>query len=215
MTLTLLSPDAQKINDMAAKWEEDVQKFELNPGDLEKAWEQLIEMKKYKVVDGVLGGTDDLTEKVTSQLKTDQSLANGTSIAFLAEFDGKSCLFLADAHRDLICESIKKLIPSGEKRLKVDAVKVSHHGSEHNISEDLIKLIDAKHYLISTNGSIHKHPDKSSIEKIIKGSKRDPELWFNYKTEYTSPWSEGPSNSARKYVSHFPKTKEGGILIEL
>jgi len=31
-------------------------------GDLEKAWEQLVEMKKFQVVEGVLGGTDDLSK---------------------------------------------------------------------------------------------------------------------------------------------------------
>ena len=215
MKLSLLSPNAQKLNELAAKWETDVKKYELSPGDLEKAWEQLVDMKKYKVVEGVLGGTDDLTEKVTSQLRTDQSAANGTSIAFHAKFGRKSCLFLADAHPDLICESIRKLIPNGKKRLKVDAVKVSHHGSKHNITDEIMKLIDAKHYLISTNGSFHKHPDKSAIETIINGYDGVPEFWFNYKTEYTSPWAQASSDGEKKCITHYPKTDDGGIVIEL
>jgi len=215
MKLTLLSPSQKKLEEMAAKWTKDVEKYKLEPGDLEAAWEQLVEMKKYRVVKGVLGGTDDLSKKLTKQLKTDQSLANGTSIAFLAEFEGKSCLFLADAHADVVCESLRKLIPTGQKQLKVDAVKMSHHGSRHNISEDLMKLIDAKHFLVSTDGSIHEHPDKSAIEAVIYCSVQKPTLWFNYRTKYTSPWSRVSARSEKSFTSKYPKSEDGGIVVEL
>ncbi len=214
MKLTLLSPSQQKLEDMADKWAKDVEKYKIKPGDLEAAWEQLVEMKKYRVVEGVLGGTDDLSNKLTKQLKTDQSIANGTSIAFLAEFEGKSCLFLADAHADVICESLRKIIPAGKKRLKVDAVKMSHHGSKHNISEDLLKLIDAKHFLISTDGSIHEHPDKPAIEAVIQWSVQ-PTLWFNYRSDQNAPWAKVPVNSKKSFTSQYPKSKGGGIVIDL
>ena len=215
MKLTLLSPSHQKLKDMAAKWTKDVQKYKLEPGDLETAWEQLVEMKKYRVVDGVLGGTDDLTKRLTKQLKTDQSKANGTSIAFLAEFEGKSCLFLADAHTDVICESIKKLIPAEKERLKVDAVKISHHGSRHNISEDLMKLIDAKHILISTDGSIHEHPDKPAIEAVLQWSVRKPTLWFNYRSKQNAPWAKASRNRGESYTACYPEEGSEGIVVEL
>lgn len=215
MKLTLLSPTQKKLSEMAKKWTQDVKKFNLKPGDLDSAWEQLVKIKKYKIIEGVLGGTDDVTERLVKQLKTDQSLANGTSIAFLAEFEGKSCLFLADAHADVVCESLKKLIPQGEKRLKVDAVKVSHHGSKKNISKALVSLIDAEHFLISTNGSIHKHPDKQAIEAVINWSVRKPTLWFNYRSEQNEPWSKPPAGSKKNFTSKYPKSKDGGIVVEL
>lgn len=215
MKLTLLSPSPEKLKEMGDKWTKDVEKYKLEPGDLEAAWEQLVEMKKYRVVDGVLGGTDDLSEKLTKQLKTDQSLANGTSIAFLAEFEGKSCLFLADAHTDIICESIKKLIPSGQERLKVDAVKMSHHGSRHNISGDLMKLIDAKHYLVSTDGSIHQHPDKPAIEAVLQWSVQKPTLWFNYKSKQNAIWAKAPKTGSASYTAYYPTEGSEGIVVEL
>lgn len=215
MKLTLLSPTPKKLEDMAGKWTQHVEKYKLEPGDLEAAWEQLVEMKKYRVVDGVLGGTDDLTKRLTEQLKTDQSEANGTSIAFLAEFEGKSSLFLADAHADVVCESLKKLIPSGQERLKVDAVKMSHHGSKHNISEDLMKLIDAKHFLVSTDGSIHDHPDKPAIEAVLQWSIRKPTLWFNYRSEQNSIWGKGPKERDVSYTACYPAGGSEGIVVEL
>lgn len=215
MKLTLLSPSPSKLEEMADKWAEDVKKYKFEAGDLEAAFKQLVEMKKYRVVEGVLGGTDEQSEKLTKQLKTDQSVANGTSIAFLAEFGGKSCLFLSDAHTDAICESIKKLMPARQKRLKVDAVKMSHHGSKHNISEELMKLIDAKHYLISTDGSIHEHPDKSAIEAVIQWSVRKPTLWFNYRSKQNELWAKASANGKKDFTSQYPTSKGGGIVVEL
>jgi len=215
MKLTLLAPDEEKLKSMAAKWRKDVAAHGLEPGDLDDAWEQLVETTKYHLDDGLLGSSDDFSKEIAKQLKTDESVANGTSIAFLAEYEGKSCLFLADAHADLICKSLKRLIPGGQDRLMVDAVKISHHGSRHNISEDLMKLIDAKHYLISSNGAYHKHPDKAAIEAIIHWSKRKPILWFNYQTKYTSAWSEVPTNGDKKFASNYPTSGKGGIVIEL
>lgn len=215
MKLTLLSPYPEKLKDMADKWVKDVEKFKLAPGDLEEAWKQLVEMKKFKVVKGVLGGTDDLTKKIAKQLKTDQSLANGTSIAFLAEFAGRSCLFLADAHAAVVCESIKKLIPAGQERLKVDAVKMAHHGSKHNISEELMELIDAQHFLISTDGSIHDHPDKPAIDAIVQWSVRNPTLWFNYRSKQNAGWAKVPAGSTKKFASSYPKSGEEGIIVDL
>jgi hypothetical protein len=215
MKLTLLSPSPEKLKEMGDKWTKDVEKYKLEPGDLEAAWEQLVEMKKYRVVDGVLGGTDDLTERLTKQLKTDQSEANGTSIAFLAEFEGKSSLFLADAHADVVCESLRKLIPKGQNHLKVDAVKMSHHGSKYNISEDLMSLIDAKHFLVSTDGSIHEHPDKPAIEAVLRWSVRKPILWFNYKSEQNGIWARASKTGRASYTANYPAEGSEGVVVEL
>jgi beta-lactamase superfamily II metal-dependent hydrolase len=215
MKITLLSPDMNKLNEMVAKWEADVDKFGLDPGDLDKAWKQLISSTKYHISKGVLGGDSDFEKKLEKQLSTDQSVANGTSIAFLAEFEGKSCLFLGDAHHDIICRSIRNLLGAKGGKLKVDAVKISHHGSRNNISKELLDLIDSKNYLFSTNGFKHKHPNKSSVEAVINWSEQEPTLWFNYKTEYTLPWQKSPAEGKKLFNSRYPSENKEGIRIEL
>jgi len=215
MQLTLLSPTPGKLEEMAAKWTKDVEKHGLDPGDLDSAWKQLVEKTKFHPEEGLLGGPKDFEEKLKNQLKTDQSDANGSSIAFLAEFDGKSCLFLADAHKDIICQSLEKLIPRGKKRLKVNAVKVSHHGSRANISEELMNLVDAEHFLISTNSAIYRHPNNPAIEAIIHWSLHKPILWFNYRTKQTSPWEVKKGDHGRSFSTRFPKEGESGIVVKL
>jgi hypothetical protein len=215
MKITLLSPDQAKLKKMAKKWLKDVDKHDLKAGDLEGAWEQFLDYSKLHPVNGILGGPGVIEENIRAQLKTDQSEANGSCIAFLAEFEGKRCLFLADAHHSVITSSIKKLIPPGETRLKVDAVKVSHHGSKNNISKALMDVIDAKHFLVSTNGAKFNHPDKPAITAIIQGSLQDPVLWFNYTSDDNKIWKPDLHPELRPYAANYPDEGEEGIALEL
>jgi beta-lactamase superfamily II metal-dependent hydrolase len=215
MKYTILSPDVKKLERMAKKWEKDVDKHGLRPGDLEGAWEQLLNKTRLHPKEGLLGAAGEIDPMLLKQLSTDQSAANGSSIAFLLEFQGKSCLFLADAHASTIAQSLKRLLPKGKKRLKVDAVKVSHHGSKANITKKLMDLLDARHYLISTNGDRHDHPDPEAIEVIIQGSLRDPVIWFNYRTPYTLPWEPENHRDLRKYSVRYPELGSEGITIDM
>jgi beta-lactamase superfamily II metal-dependent hydrolase len=214
MRLTLLSPDPDSLASMADKWQQDVDTFGLRPGDLDAAWDQLVEQTKYHVAEGVLGGGADFGEKLRKQLAADQSLANGTSIAFLAEFAGKSCLFLADAHADVICSSLKRLIPEGSGPIRVDAVKMPHHGSRNNVSEELMRLIDAKHFLVSTDGTMYHHPDPPAIEAVIQWSVRKPVLWFNYRSAENARWEE-KSGSGKPHDAVYPRGSNEGMVVAL
>jgi len=215
MYYVILSPDEKKLKKMAGRWEKDVDKHGLRPGDLEGAWEQLLNRTRYHPAEGILGAAGEIDERLLRQLKTDQSAANGSSIAFLLEFQGKSCLMMGDAHASTLANSIEKLIPHDQKRLRVDAVKVSHHGSKSNISKRLMNLLDAKHYLISTNGDRHEHPDPEAIEVIIQGSLQDPVLWFNYRSRYTLPWEPANHPELRHYSVKYPVAGSEGIVVEL
>lgn len=215
MKITLLSPDATRLQRMAGKWEKDVQKFGLEPGDLDAAWDQLVKATRFHPEDGLLGGPADFDATLTRQLTPDASKANGSSIAFLAEFEGRSCLFLADAHARVVCDSLKKLIPPGQKRLKVDAFKMSHHGSRANISKELLSLVDAEHFLVSTNGDIHGHPDRAALEAVIRWSVRKPTFWFNYRNARTTGWETGEAPLEGDYAMRHPDEGEEGITLAL
>lgn len=215
MKITLLSPETDGLLKMAKKWAKDVNRAGFKPGDLEGAWEHLVAATKYHVEEGMLGGQDDFGDRLRQQLKVDSSVANETSIAFLAEFAGKRCLFLADAHAEVLCNSLRKLIPAGEQRLTVDAVKMAHHGSQSNISKELMDLVDAQHYLVSTSGVIHGHPDRAAIEDVINCSPREPTLWFNYCSAQNAAWAKGPQGGERAFKTGYPASKSGGITIDL
>ena len=76
---------------------------------------------------------------------------------------------------------------SRENKLSVDFVKVAHHGSKNNTSNELLDMIDCQNYLIPTNGGGARsyHPDREALANIICHDGRDRSktvnLYFNYK----------------------------------
>jgi hypothetical protein len=71
------------------------------------------------------------------------------------------------------------------------AVKASHHGSRGNTSLDLVRLLNCRLWLFSTNGSQFRHPDQEAVARVIWGTDRPARLVFNYRTQFNSVW-EGP-----------------------
>jgi hypothetical protein len=215
MTLTLLSPNPAKLEKLVADWEKHVHQWSIKPGDLEQAWAQLAGVKKFVGDTGLTLGDNDLDARLDAQLKKqDQATANGSSIAFLAEFGGKSCLLLADAHMDLILESLERLCRErGVSRLKVDALKLAHHGSKHNFKTKLLQLVDTRNFLVSTNGVRTGHPDAAAIDSVILHAAR-PIIWFNYRSATTTGWEKKSKERGATYETKYPASGDG-ITVEL
>ena len=126
-------------------------------------------------------------EKYANQIekcKPDDSLQNGSSIAFVLKYETNKFLFLGDAHINVIVESLKSLgFNSTDNRLHVDFIKLSHHGSSANICQDFLDIVETNKYIISTNGKSHNHPDMETLCLIIvdgKAKGKKIELIFNY-----------------------------------
>ena len=58
----------------------------------------------------------------------------------------------------------------------------SRHGSRANVTQELMRAVQAEHYVFSTNDAIFNHSNDEAVARVIVGSKR-PTLWFNYSTE--------------------------------
>lgn len=64
-----------------------------------------------------------------------------------------------------------------------DAIKISHHGSFHNTSPQLLQIVDAPKYFISSNGNKHDHPDIELLTAIVdRTADFSRTLYFNYST---------------------------------
>jgi beta-lactamase superfamily II metal-dependent hydrolase len=156
----ILSPSLQQLEKLLIKWEKD----NSNPNttahvnDYQDSFEQLL-----------------IEDKFTE----DKSIHNGSSLAFIFELDEKSLLLLGDAHPSVVIESMKSLGYSEQHPLRIDYVKVSHHGSKANTNNELLKLIECNNFIISTNGNYHGLPNKQALARIIN---RFPtsNLMFNY-----------------------------------
>lgn len=115
-----------------------------------------------------------------------QAVINWSSIAFVVQCDKFSALMLGDSFPCAIVNSLKSFGYGIDNPLHVDFVKISHHGSRNNISNELLDMVDSNNFLISTNGGngVSCHPDREAIANIVCHTKRDQgkpvHLYFNY-----------------------------------
>lgn len=94
-------------------------------------------------------GPIDIDALAAEPFHEDTAEANGSSIAFLAEYGGKRVLFSAEAHPTRLLRSIDQLV-GPNSTLALDVCKLSHHGSDHNTSPSLLDRLDCRRFLIST-----------------------------------------------------------------
>jgi len=213
MKLTPLSPTFKELANLKPKWKKEAEKAGLFPDKrLEDKEDPNMSPSGLETLGGaVLPDIDSLAE---STFEPDNSLTNGSSIAFLAEYEGKKILLSGDAHATVILDSIKAYLPDCQP-LYLDLFKVPHHGSEGNISKELLERIRCSTYLISTNGAYFKHPDKIAVARIIKYGGDIPKIYFNYLSKYNDIWSNPILQNTHHYKAFYPLNKQTGIKISL
>ena len=136
------------------------------------------------------------------------SQTNQSSIAFLLHYKEDKYLFLADANINVVTKTITALY---KKRLDVEFVKVSHHGSQNNTNQNFLDVIDSNQFVILTNGQAKNyHPDIGAMNEIILDAKqrnKNIDILFNYpKKTYRKPYFQSKDlegNSSFKLI--FPK----------
>jgi beta-lactamase superfamily II metal-dependent hydrolase len=196
MQLTLLSPTRVQLAKLEPVWVRELKAYGLVPGS-RVDYGRLLRGTPTTVADAkALTDIDGLAD---AAFGADTGAPNGTSIVLLAEYAGKSALLAADAHAPVVLASIQRLLRErGASRLKVDLFKVSHHGSQNNVSAELIRALDCAQYLISTNGDHFYHPDRQAIARILKYGGDRKTLYFNYKNRTNQVWGDRALASVRK-----------------
>ena len=159
-TFKILSPAIKNLENLLVKWEKHPLSTNTSAADkdYQESFEQLLTADKFK---------------------EDNSIQNGSSLAFIFENDDKSLLLLGDAHPSVVICSLKSLGYSKQKPLRVDYVKVSHHGSKANTNDELLTLIDCNNFIISSNGKHHGLPNKTTLARIVHHFP-NANLMFNY-----------------------------------
>lgn len=179
MKLIVLTPSVEKLNKLREKYPfgsiNELEKSELTSISEAKA----PKLNDYKV---------KLIEFDIENFIEDKSIENGSSISMITEYKDKKILWLADSHPSDIIISLQKLGYSKENQFECDWVKVSHHGSTGNNSNELYDLIKCNNYLFSVNGeNKHNLPFKECIARILRNKNRNMDstynLYFTYDNE--------------------------------
>lgn len=217
MTISLLSPNLLQLEQLSKHWTKELDAL-LKGEELE---DMLVVTPKAMQPD--LLGEPNVKQLARTPFQADVSIPNGSSIAFLVEYDDeydggrtKRAVFCGDAHSSVLEKSIKSLLSErGSRQLKIDALKVSHHGSKANTSPDLLNMLHCQNFLFSTNGSRHGHPDPECVARILTTNKLKKNLYFNYRSDENKMWESRSLARKHDYQVHYPDVGEAGILITL
>jgi beta-lactamase superfamily II metal-dependent hydrolase len=212
MTLTLLSPTRARLEVLRDEWKKVVEQAGLEAGVQD---ENLDEAARRRGIPDLLGDRLDVEELAVAPLKPDKAPANGSTIAVLAEYDGKSCLLAGDAHPDVFEAGLRRLCRERRiDRIAVDALKVPHHGSRFNVSTGALDLIETERYLFSTNGTQTEHPHLEGVARTIAQG-RGPTLYFNYRSKFTAPWDDARLRRKHNYKTVYPEAGTTGLAVDL
>jgi hypothetical protein len=205
LRLTLLSPTRQALADLRPVWKAEVEAAGLVPG--------AAAAKERPVRPDRLGDKPlDPEALAETPFVADESAANGSSIAFLAEYENRSVLLTGDAHSGILVDGLRRLA-AVRGTSAVGALKVPHHGSRYNVSKEVLGSIDCGRYLFSTNGSIYGHPDKAAIARIVTAGPGS-RLEFNYRTPIVEPWESRRLRRRFRYETVSGDT-DGHLRVEL
>lgn len=205
LRLTLLSPDQGKLDLLRPVWESECEKAGIAPG---------ASLEEYVIDDDddiESFGTIDIEALAATPFVDDHSKPNGSSIAFLLEYDDRKLLLAGDAHVDLLVSQLKAIGASTLNPLAIDAFKIPHHGSQYNLSKELLELMACKHYMVSTNGNYFKHPDDVAMSRLVKFGTDGSTIHFNYKTDHNCHWGNPAWQRQYKYSAAFPDQGRDGF----
>ena len=142
LTMRVLGPAAPQLAALQTEWDEEIARLKtqgkLTPASLQ----------------GILADF------------VDASVNNLSSLVLLAEAGGKRMLLTGDARGDFILEGAKKAKLLKHGVMKVNVLKLPHHGSIRNVKKEFFEQIVADHYVISADGRFD-NPDVDTLQALF------------------------------------------------
>lgn len=173
-----LSPTKKALNDLDKEYKtlfwktlykqkiEDYKKEET----IYEALMRVMEQEDYTDLNKEPVSSKVLNEK-TLKSYSDEKLGNLTpsneaSIAFVWEYGGHRILFMGDAAPQQVAAKLGDVYGETTKPDLFDVIKVSHHGSAHSTSKELVSVADSEHYFL-TGGGASIRPSYQALARII------------------------------------------------
>jgi hypothetical protein len=203
--ITLLSPTPERLDLLFRVWDRELEKLHVK------------KPAKPKVAAPALRGRLDIEAMANTVTSVDRAPANGSSMAFLVEHGGASVLLGADAYPHVLAPALRELTRSRglATKLEVDALKLSHHGSRANVTTDLLRAVQADHYVVSNNNTIFNHPDDEAVARVLVHGGAEKTLWFNYGTERNRKWAATDLQARYGYDARHPDPRTPRVSLAL
>lgn len=203
LKLTVLSPMAEQLREMAAKWKSELHDKGLEPGDTEAIFQVLADRGTAYQPDAL--GTVDPELMAEKAFSEDTAEPNGSSIAVLAEYQDTRVLLTGDAFPTVLVTSINRILDElNQSKLSIDALKVAHHGSKGNTSPELLSKLACTQYLVSTNGKKFNHPSPECIARIITAGEDPVTVRFSNNHDESEIWKDSGLEMDFNYKALYP-----------
>ncbi|MGP9518135.1 ComEC/Rec2 family competence protein [Psychrobacter sp. AOP7-C1-14] len=189
----VIGPDSATLSELKNNWQYKLDERGIRPKIINKSFansfEAYIQSFENSTADTTLISSvkvNSIASLANEPFVPDNSLTNKSSFSFLIEHNHKRILYLGDCHAETV---ISWLDNNQIDKIKVDAVKISHHGSRNNTSLALLERIDCQEYLISTNGKSHGHPHLETLARIaVINQHTKTNIYFNYDLKNIPTW---------------------------
>lgn len=192
---TVLAPGPTQLAQLADVWEAACRKAGIAFDSPEEALEFLHTRGRGIPEDSFLGADDvpDVDRLLREDAGDDSSAANASSIVLLLERghgpEDERVLLAGDATLRALEPAVRRLLAErGVDRLPLTIFKLPHHGSTNNLSVELVRMLPARRYLISSDGGHYGHPDDPAIARVLGRGPRGLELVFNYDSARNRRW---------------------------
>ncbi|MDF1597636.1 MAG: hypothetical protein P1T08_16275 [Acidimicrobiia bacterium] len=213
MRITVLGPTRADLTALRKAWKQTIEDAGLEPGGEFTGAKLAQESPKYQK-DRLGSRPPNLERWANRAFAEDGSKPNASSISFLAEYGNRRVLFTGDARSNSLVEGLDRLIEERAlQKLEIDALKVPHHGSKHNVSNELMQRLDCRHFLISSSGNRFHHPDDDAVARLIFHSDH-PTLHFNYRSSDNEDWDRPNWKSELGYEAVYPPAGQPGLVVE-
>jgi hypothetical protein len=220
LRLTLLSPYAKQLSDLAARWPHEVAEIDASLHEPQTVVAEFGITSDIQALGPpappVPRDVMDLKALADAPNRPDRSPANGASIVLLAEFEGHSALLCADAFPSVIRRSLDRLAAerdlSPDEPVPLGITTLPHHGSRHNINEALLSRIACPNYLVSTDGNGTCHPDIEAIALVLT-AEPGAMLHFNARSEWNRVWDDAGVVTTHHYSRRFPDSSDNCVSV--
>ena len=215
--VTVVSPGLKQLRSLANLWDREVARLAAKKAAEDAAREEAAKALANPVPDGLEAlsaegdGPLDIARLAAASTKLDGSAKNGSSIAFIFEFRGRSLLLTGDAHAPVLVTAAASL-PEGVSA-SVEVLKLPHHGSAKNVTKALLKAFPAKSYVVSTNGALHDHPDYEAIARVIHVCPK-AQVFFNYDSIRAQRWLAESKSDGRTFEV-VVGSDDDGVVVEV
>jgi beta-lactamase superfamily II metal-dependent hydrolase len=145
----------------------------------------------------------------------DRSVYNLASLVVLASVGGRRMLLTGDARGDHVLSGLEAAGLLRNGAIHVDLLKVPHHGSRRNVTEEFFRRVTADHYVVSADGR-HGNPDVAALRWLTAA--RGPDeytLHFTNDVEPVRQFLEADRGAGRRYHVRYRDPAAPSISVAL